>query len=255
MMSPPASDLPDPFCFGNATRVRTATQWGERRREIHDLLPLVSGALPPVPSTTRCVELHSAIVPRLGNARLAWYRVETDDRHAFSMRVFAPAMPTLSGPVLLNGDGCWRYASDEVIAAVLGRGYVFVQFNRLEIVSKSRRICPRPVTALWTRCCNWTSSTRGRASSWGTPVAARRPCWSAPRTKVSQSPAPTIQARAGREFPLQGADVGELSYPYRFSVIDKQAHPGGIDCEYRPRHGGEVGGSSRASTLDYFATP
>ncbi len=133
MMSPSGTELPDPFFFGNATRVRMIGQWRERRREIHDtLLPLVYGDLPPAPAATRCVELHTAIMRRLGNARLVSCRVETDGRHAFTMRVFAPAAPTRC-PVVLNGDGCWHYAGDEVIAAVLGRGYAFAQFNRVEI--------------------------------------------------------------------------------------------------------------------------
>ena len=40
-------------------------------------------------------------------------------------------------------------------------------------------------------------------------------------------------------------DVGELNYPYLFSLIDELDYAGWVGCEYRPRHGGEPGGTSR----------
>ena len=39
-------------------------------------------------------------------------------------------------------------------------------------------------------------------------------------------------------------DIGELNYPYLFSVIDELQYPGWIGCEYRPRQGGAPGGTS-----------
>jgi hydroxypyruvate isomerase len=39
-------------------------------------------------------------------------------------------------------------------------------------------------------------------------------------------------------------DIGELNYPYLFSVIDALGYPGWIGCEYRPKRGGEPGGTS-----------
>jgi hydroxypyruvate isomerase len=44
-------------------------------------------------------------------------------------------------------------------------------------------------------------------------------------------------------------DTGELNYRYLFDVIDEVAAqtgwPGWVGCEYRPRHGGQPGGTSR----------
>ena len=48
--------------------------------------------------------------------------------------MFLPAGPT-GVPVVINGDGCWHYASDEVIAAILARGMAFAQFNRVDIAA------------------------------------------------------------------------------------------------------------------------
>ena len=39
-------------------------------------------------------------------------------------------------------------------------------------------------------------------------------------------------------------DVGELNYPYLFDVIDALGYNGWIGCEYRPRRGAQLGGTS-----------
>lgn len=40
-------------------------------------------------------------------------------------------------------------------------------------------------------------------------------------------------------------DIGELHYPYLFSVIDELGYTGWLGCEYRPKLGGELRGTSR----------
>ena len=39
-------------------------------------------------------------------------------------------------------------------------------------------------------------------------------------------------------------DVGEMNYPYLFEVLDRTGYDGWIGCEYRPKRGGEPGGTS-----------
>jgi 2-dehydrotetronate isomerase len=39
-------------------------------------------------------------------------------------------------------------------------------------------------------------------------------------------------------------DVGEMNYPYLFDVIDSLGYTGWIGCEYKPRLGGQPGGTS-----------
>jgi hydroxypyruvate isomerase len=39
-------------------------------------------------------------------------------------------------------------------------------------------------------------------------------------------------------------DTGEVNYPYLFDVLDEVGYTGWIGCEYRPRRGGEPGGTS-----------
>ena len=133
MSALPRVELPDPLLMRSGSRVATAAQWRERRREIFDLMvPLEYGELPPAPLRTACEELHTAVVKRLGGARLMSLRVQTGEQSAFTLRLFVPA-GNGAFPVLVNGDGCWHYASDEVLAAVLARDMAFAQFNRVEI--------------------------------------------------------------------------------------------------------------------------
>lgn len=39
-------------------------------------------------------------------------------------------------------------------------------------------------------------------------------------------------------------DVGELNYPYLFSVLDELGYTGWVGCEYRPQAGSQAGGTS-----------
>lgn len=133
LQEPSAPDLPDLFLCHDGTRVHAAGEWPRRRREIQEtLLTLQYGALPPVPDTLRCVILHVATVRRMDNAQLLSCRIDMGSTAGFMLSVF---MPAGNGPfpTVLHGDGCWHYASDAVIAAVLRRGYAFAQFNRVEV--------------------------------------------------------------------------------------------------------------------------
>ena len=133
MTALPNFELPDPFRFNSGASVRSVAHWGQRRLEIlQQMVPIVYGELPPAPKLTRCVDLHAAGVQGPGAARQLSCRVEADGRHAFVLRLFVPAGPG-PFPVLLSGDACWRYASEQVIAAIVDRRIAFAQFDRLEI--------------------------------------------------------------------------------------------------------------------------
>lgn len=127
------STLPELFRFNSGAPVRGPAQWPARRAEVLAITTsLVYGVLPPAPASLRCEILHDATVQRLHQARLLSCRVAIDGRHAFMLRVYVP-----SGdgpfPVVLNGDGCWHYATDAVIGEILRRAMVFAQFNRVEV--------------------------------------------------------------------------------------------------------------------------
>jgi len=129
------SQLPDPFRCDDGTRVHNAVQWQQRRREIREqIVEMEYGGLPPTPAETRWELLHECHVKRLG-ARFLSGRVVTGPSHpfSFSMQLLVPPGPG-PFPVVLTGDACWRYVTDEVADEVLRRGYILAQFNRVEIV-------------------------------------------------------------------------------------------------------------------------
>jgi predicted dienelactone hydrolase len=129
----PSQLLPDLLRSDSGTRIDHPDQWPARRAEVAaHLLPLAYGTLPPTPSRTDCELLHAAKVRQFGGAHLLSCRVQPLGTDGFALRVWVPA-GTGARPVLLHGDGCWHHASDDVIAAVLARGLVFAQFNRVEI--------------------------------------------------------------------------------------------------------------------------
>ena len=145
MVLPAGAPWPDPLLSLSGERVVDAASWPRRRREIIDrLLPLVYGALPPAPASTRLVCLHDAPLRRWPGARLLSCRVEPEAMPGFLLRLF---MPDASGPlpVVVSGDGCWHYADDAVLALLLSRGYGFAEFNRVEIAPDPGHPSPHPV--------------------------------------------------------------------------------------------------------------
>lgn len=135
MKSQASKALPELLRFLNGTPVLTPESWPQRRQEmLESIVEIEYGGLPPRPSSCRVEELHTAIVKHLDNARFTTWRIVTGSDREFSF-IMTTLAPSGDGPfpVVLTGDGCWRYATDEVVAKVLNHGYMFAQFNRVEI--------------------------------------------------------------------------------------------------------------------------
>ena len=134
-------DLPDVFRLASGARVHTPQDWVQRRGELRALLlDLVYGPLPPAPTATHWDFLHSAGT-RSDDARLhgtslmtGRIRFEGTDAAPFCLQIW---LPQGVGPfsVLLTGDACWYYATDDVKARVLARGYALAMFNRVELAA------------------------------------------------------------------------------------------------------------------------
>lgn len=135
-------ELPDLFTFQDGSRVLTADDWWRRRDELQELiLDLEYGHLPPAPEALRVEDLHPTSVSRLHNARHNVYRLVIEGGAQPFWFYVDMLVPEGDGPfpVVINGDNCWRYLTDEIALEVLGRGYALASFNRTEIVPDNYR--------------------------------------------------------------------------------------------------------------------
>lgn len=131
--------LPHLLTFNNGEPVNMPADWPARRRELYDaVVPLEYGGLPPVPARTWAEVLHAAALRHFDGVRYLSCRVHCEPAAPatlpFSFMLYL-LIPPGAGPfpVVLNGDACWRYASEGVTAEVLRRGYILAQFNRVEL--------------------------------------------------------------------------------------------------------------------------
>ncbi len=129
-------ELQDLFRFENGAPVRNFEDWLRRKQELRNLiLELEYGRLPPAPVSVSGEELHTCAEPSWPNARYSQYRLTIENVHCFHFRLDLFVPPGAGPfPVVLTGDGCWRYVTDEVAREVISRGNILAQFSRVEIV-------------------------------------------------------------------------------------------------------------------------
>lgn len=130
------AELPSPFAFASGEPVRTAADWRRRRAELlATVVEIEYGGLPPTPDATDWEELHTSQRVHGDNARFISARVTTgpDGAFAFYLRLCVPAGDG-PFPVVLTGDACWPYVTDDIRETILAGGKVLAQFNRVEIV-------------------------------------------------------------------------------------------------------------------------
>ncbi len=142
-------ELPDLFTFADGTPVSTADRWPARRAELLEtVLSLEYGHLPPRPAALRAELLHPSAIKAPVAATHNQYRLHLEGGERpfwFILDLLIPQveesrerkLPKL--PVVINGDGCWRTVSEEIVGEVLGRGYALATFNRTEIVPDAYR--------------------------------------------------------------------------------------------------------------------
>ena len=129
--------LPDLLTFCDGSAVTSAADWQRRREEISRLIVNIEyGGLPSTPGTTSLEVLHRARVCGDNSPHFVSCRVQTGPEAPFSF-LLTLTIPQGDGPfpVVINGDACWRYVTDEVAGYVTDRGFILAQFNRVEIAS------------------------------------------------------------------------------------------------------------------------
>ena len=131
-----SAELPNPFVFEDGSPVRKA-DWARRRQELHDLaVGIEYGGMPPIPEKTGAELLHPTTVARWDKAGYNAYRVLTGPEPGFSfiMNLTIPPGEGAPFPVVINGDGCWKYVTDQIVEeVVVRRRMILAQFNRVEI--------------------------------------------------------------------------------------------------------------------------
>ncbi len=128
--------LPNPFIFDDGTEVKSVEDWEKRRKEIYKTaVELQYGLQPPKPEVFEVEPLYEFSTSVLN------YRITAGTREkqaSFIMQIFKPEKVT-KFPVVVCGDGCWKYANDkEYLDTMLDNGIGFVLFNRLELAHDIR---------------------------------------------------------------------------------------------------------------------
>lgn len=134
-------EAPALLVANDGSAVRDEASWRARREELKAaILDAEYGGMPPqLPP--------EATVPELLSEGDAWRRAGVAESKVLQYRVsigggVAPLglsltlyLPKREGrfPVIINGDGCWAYMNDAVIAEIVGRGFALAYFNRCEI--------------------------------------------------------------------------------------------------------------------------
>ena len=127
--------LPELLCNTDGTTITTADAWPARRKTMLDeIVDIEYGGMPPVPEWTRVETLHRGSIRHIEGARFISVRIVTGPLPAYQFYLTI-AIPPGDGPfpVILHGDGCWRYATEEVEKECLTRGYILARFNRTEL--------------------------------------------------------------------------------------------------------------------------
>ncbi len=130
--------LQNPLLFADGTPVQTKEDFYRRREEIKALmLELAFGGMPPEPEA---IELEPLYTPWRGKKNT--YRVHITEKgktFSFTFTVNIPQRnpndPHEKFPVLLTGDACFEYLTDEVVQEATSRGFLVVRFNRTEFAS------------------------------------------------------------------------------------------------------------------------
>jgi hypothetical protein len=138
--------LPDLLRHDDGSPVSPAT-WEKRRQELYQgIVPHEYGGMPPAGEGTEVFRLCCQTLKSGNGVRYCSYEVRTrfSDDQALSF-VLNAWVPGGDGPfpVVLNGDGCWRYFTDAVVDSINRRGYVAASFNRTCTAADDRSVYRR----------------------------------------------------------------------------------------------------------------
>jgi len=132
---------PDLLRFDDGRPVDAAS-WQERRGELHRaIVPHEYGGMFPSGQATEAVLRARSGVQSMPGCVNATYTVRTTFASGAELCfTLTLLIPPGKGPfpVVLEGDGCWRYFDDEVAARVVARGNIAARFDRTEAAADNK---------------------------------------------------------------------------------------------------------------------
>ena len=129
-------ELNNPFILEDGRPVRRAEDWPTRRKEIiASTVGIEYGGLPPEPAAVRAERLHTHKPKQFLEASYSQYRVVLEKQPEFHFRLDV-MIPPGDGPVpcVLTGDGCYRFANDDITLELMQRRIALAVFSRTAIV-------------------------------------------------------------------------------------------------------------------------
>jgi hypothetical protein len=134
------AELPDPFLGPDGKRVTTPRQWRRQRLELlRRVLHYEYGDLPPAPGNVIASASRSRHVKATG-ATEHKLRLKMGPGHAVATDLILTIPPGAGPfPAIVRGDLCWGRVKTAIAAAVVQRGYILAEFNRVQIADDSAK--------------------------------------------------------------------------------------------------------------------
>jgi len=144
-MSRPIAQLPDVLRTDTVQRIEHADDWPRRREQLlAHFHREMFGPLPGAGDVTGTLIARRSLRTCDSMRHDAWLlRIATEPAIELVLNIYQPQGDG-PFPVMVNGDGCWRYLSDDVLKMFNQRGYAAAQFNRTVImpdVTETYRDC------------------------------------------------------------------------------------------------------------------
>ena len=157
---PAIAGLPDPFAGPDGTRISTPREWDRQRAHlIRSILHYEYGPLPPASDTVSATVVRSRRLTAL-HASETELVLNMGPGGAIAVRAVVTA-PKGEGPfpVIVRGDLCWGRVKRAIVTAVVKRGYILAEFDRVNIAADGPQ-----ADGMYAACPGFDG---GRIAAWG----------------------------------------------------------------------------------------
>ncbi len=121
--------LPNVLSF-NGSKIETPEEWNKNRETIMtSVIELEYGGMPPKPEVFEMECIYISGAGGMDSYRI--YTGSAEKQMSFVLQVYRPKTDGKC-PVILTGDGCFKYCGDAVIEEANRRGFAVAKFNRTE---------------------------------------------------------------------------------------------------------------------------